>query len=125
VGTAPRLYNEDLRQLELELGRVLVMAVEGEPQPSLQDSARLYPIFHYFGFFNNNFFAEQGRQPLCPTPNLEDQVSVCLPPPPRDRVGQVYPQALGSGLFAFDGAQGYGGGILTRLHMGKSKYLSR
>jgi hypothetical protein len=30
VGSAPRLYNEDLMQLELELGRVLEMAVEGD-----------------------------------------------------------------------------------------------
>jgi hypothetical protein len=28
VGSAPRLYNEDLTQLELELGRVLEMAAE-------------------------------------------------------------------------------------------------
>jgi hypothetical protein len=30
VESAPRLYNEDLTQLELELGRVLEMAVEGD-----------------------------------------------------------------------------------------------
>jgi hypothetical protein len=28
--SAPRLYNEDLTQLELELGRLLEMAVEGD-----------------------------------------------------------------------------------------------
>jgi hypothetical protein len=30
MGSAPRLYNEDLTQLEWELGRVLVMAVEDD-----------------------------------------------------------------------------------------------
>jgi hypothetical protein len=30
MGSAPRLYNEDLTQLELELGRVIEMAVEGD-----------------------------------------------------------------------------------------------
>jgi hypothetical protein len=30
VGSASRLYNEDPRQLELELGRVLEIAVEGD-----------------------------------------------------------------------------------------------
>jgi hypothetical protein len=30
VGAAPRLYNVDFKQLELELGRVLEMAVEGD-----------------------------------------------------------------------------------------------
>jgi hypothetical protein len=30
VGSAPRLYNEDLTQLEWELGQVLEMAVEGD-----------------------------------------------------------------------------------------------
>jgi hypothetical protein len=29
MGFAPRLYNEDLTQLELDLGQVLEMAVEG------------------------------------------------------------------------------------------------
>jgi hypothetical protein len=32
VGSAPRLYNEDLIQLELELGRVLEVAVEGDSE---------------------------------------------------------------------------------------------
>jgi hypothetical protein len=30
MASAPRLYNEDLTQLELELSRVLEMTVEGE-----------------------------------------------------------------------------------------------
>jgi hypothetical protein len=30
VGSAPRIYNEDLTQLELELSRVLEMAVESD-----------------------------------------------------------------------------------------------
>jgi hypothetical protein len=35
---------------------------------------------------------------------------------PRDRVAQLYPQTLGSLVFAFYVSRGYGGGILTRLH---------
>jgi hypothetical protein len=30
VGSAPKMYNEDLTQLKLELGRVLEMAVQGD-----------------------------------------------------------------------------------------------
>jgi hypothetical protein len=35
---------------------------------------------------------------------------------PSDGVAQLYPQAQGSLFVALD-SQGYGGGILTRLHM--------
>jgi hypothetical protein len=35
---------------------------------------------------------------------------------PSDRVGQLYPKALGPLSVAFSDSQGYGGGILTRLH---------
>jgi hypothetical protein len=35
---------------------------------------------------------------------------------PRDRMAQFYPQASGSLFVAFYDTQGYGGGILTRLH---------
>jgi hypothetical protein len=51
---------------------------------------------------------------LRPTPNLEDQVSVFMSP--SDMVTQLYPQEPGSLLVAFYDSQGYGGGILTRLH---------
>jgi hypothetical protein len=49
-------------------------------------------------------------------PSLEDQVPVFISP--RKRVARLYPQALGSLLVAFYHSQGYGGGILTRLHAG-------
>jgi hypothetical protein len=51
---------------------------------------------------------------LRPTPNLEDLVSVCMSL--SDRMVQLYPQAPGSLFVAFHDSQGYGGGILTRLH---------
>jgi restriction endonuclease Mrr len=38
----------------------------------------------------------------------------------RNRVAQLYPQALGSLFVASYDSQGYGGGILTRLHTGKN-----
>jgi hypothetical protein len=37
---------------------------------------------------------------------------------PTDRVAQLYPQATVSIFIAFYYSQGYGGGILTRLHTG-------
>jgi hypothetical protein len=54
-----------------------------------------------------------------PLPNLEGQVPVFISP--RNRVAQLYPRALGS-LFVFSyDSQGYGGGILNRLHTGQLK----
>jgi hypothetical protein len=47
-------------------------------------------------------------------PNLEGQVPVFISP--RNRVTQLYSQALGSLFVAFYDSQGYGGGIRTRLH---------
>jgi hypothetical protein len=41
-------------------------------------------------------------------------------PSPRNRVAQLYPQALGSLFVASYDSQGYGGGIRTRLHAGMS-----
>jgi hypothetical protein len=41
---------------------------------------------------------------------------------PRDRVAQLYPQTPGSLSVASYESQGYGGGILTGLHMGKFKH---
>jgi hypothetical protein len=43
------------------------------------------------------------------SPNLEDQVPVFISP--RNRVAQLYPQALGSLFVASDDSRGYGGGI--------------
>jgi hypothetical protein len=37
---------------------------------------------------------------------------------PRNRVAQLYPRALGSLFVVFYDSQGYGGGILSRLHTG-------
>jgi hypothetical protein len=55
-------------------------------------------------------------------PNLEDQVHVFMSP--SDTVAQLCPQALGSLFVPFYDSQGYGGGILTRLHTGKfGKYV--
>jgi hypothetical protein len=48
------------------------------------------------------------------SPNLEGQVPVFIFP--RNRVAQLYPQALGSLFVASYDSQGYGGGIRPRLH---------
>jgi hypothetical protein len=50
--------------------------------------------------------------------NLEGQVPVFIFP--RNRVGQLYPQALGSLFVASYDSQSYGGGIRPRLHTGFS-----
>jgi hypothetical protein len=49
-------------------------------------------------------------------PNLKDQVPIFITP--RNRVEQLYPQALGSIFVASYDSQGYGGGVPTRLHTG-------
>jgi hypothetical protein len=54
------------------------------------------------------------------SPNLEDQVPVFISP--RNKVTQLYPRALGSLFAASYSSQGYGGLILTRLHIGRSIY---
>jgi hypothetical protein len=48
--------------------------------------------------------------------NLEGQVPVFLSP--RNRVAQLYPQALGSLYIASYNSQGYSGGIQRCLHTG-------
>jgi hypothetical protein len=50
------------------------------------------------------------------SPNLEGKVPVFISP--RNRVTQLYPQALGSHFVAFYDSQGYGGGIRPCLHTG-------
>jgi hypothetical protein len=47
---------------------------------------------------------------------LEGQVPVFISP--RKRMAQLYPQTQGSLFVASYDTQGYGGGILTRLHTG-------
>jgi hypothetical protein len=48
--------------------------------------------------------------------NLESQAPVFISP--RNRMAQLYPRPLGFLYVAFYDSQGYGGDILTRLHMG-------
>jgi hypothetical protein len=56
------------------------------------------------------------------SPNLEGQVHIFMSP--RNRVAQLYPQALDSLLIACYDSQGYGGGIQTRLHAGLTEVNS-
>jgi hypothetical protein len=49
-------------------------------------------------------------------PNLEDQVSVSMSP--SDMVAQLYSQVPVSLSITLYNSQGYGGGILARLHKG-------
>jgi hypothetical protein len=71
--------------------------------------------------FATTFFCRARSSASCPPPNLEDQVSVFMSP--SDRVAQLYPQVPGSLFVSFYVSQGYGGGILTRLHTGSILYL--
>jgi hypothetical protein len=50
------------------------------------------------------------------SPNLEDQVPIYISP--RDRMAQLYPQALGSLFVTSNDSQGYSGCVQTCLHMG-------
>jgi hypothetical protein len=60
--------------------------------------------------------------PILETPlNLEGQVPVFISP--RNRVAQLYPRALGSLSVASYDSQGYGGGILSRLHTGVRTFV--
>jgi hypothetical protein len=52
------------------------------------------------------------------SPNQEGQVPVFISS--RNRVAQVYPQAMGSLFVASYDSQGYGGGMRTRLHTGSN-----
>jgi hypothetical protein len=60
---------------------------------------------------------------LRPALNLDDQVPVFKSP--RNRAAQLYPQPPDSLFIAFYDLQGYGGGILTRLHMGSNAKIQR
>jgi hypothetical protein len=55
--------------------------------------------------------------------NLEGQVPIFISP--RKRVAQLYPRALGSLSVTSYESQGYGGGILTRLHTGDPLLLRK
>jgi hypothetical protein len=66
--------------------------------------------------FARVIFYRERSSALCPTPNLEDQITAFMFH--SNRVAQLYPQAAGSLLVAFYVSQGYDGGILTRLQMG-------
>jgi hypothetical protein len=59
------------------------------PLKILPDLSIRPPGFHVFGFRNNVFFKEQGRQPCVQPPNLDDQVSVFMFP--SDKVAQLQP----------------------------------
>jgi hypothetical protein len=48
------------------------------------------------------------------SPNLEGQFPIFISP--KNRVAQLYPEALGSLFFASYDLQGYGGGIRTQIH---------
>jgi hypothetical protein len=67
--------------------------------------------------FTAVFFHKARSTVLRPTPNLEEQVSVFMST--SDKVVQSYPQAPGPLFAAFCDSQGYGGGIITRLHTEK------
>jgi hypothetical protein len=54
------------------------------------------------------------------SPNMEDQVPVLISP--RNRVSQLYPEALGSLLISYD-SQGYGGVIRLRHHTPQLSFL--
>jgi hypothetical protein len=56
------------------------------------------------------------------SPNLEGQVPVFISP--RNRVAQLYPQALGSLFVTSYDSQGYGGGIRTLIHAGVESLIS-
>jgi hypothetical protein len=70
---------------------------------------------HFFGFCNSDFFTEQGCQP-CVQPLTWRTKSLYLCPPVTG--WSLIHKALGSLSVAFYDSRGYGGGILTHLHMG-------
>jgi hypothetical protein len=93
-----------------------VIIIIGKTLASLEDSARFHPVFTSLDFATIFFFYRARLSALCPTLNLEDQVSVFMSP--SNKVAQLYPQAPGSLFVAFYVSQGYGGDILTHLRTG-------
>jgi hypothetical protein len=57
------------------------------------------------------------------SPNLENQVPVYIYISPRNRVAQLYPQALGSLFVTSYESQGYGGVIRARPHTRRHRSL--
>jgi hypothetical protein len=73
-----------------------------EQQPSSEDFARFVTIgVSLLWILQQQNFTGQGRQP-CPNPNLQNQISIHVPP------------VTGWPSYTL---QGYGGGIVTRLHV--------
>lgn len=68
--------------------------------------------FYFFWISSQLLYYIAVSPALAPTPDLEDQVSVCMSS--TDKVAQLYPRAPVS-LFVAHDSQGDGGGILTRL----------
>jgi hypothetical protein len=79
---------------------------------------QITPGFH---FLRNNFFFQNKVVGLCIQPDVEDQVPVFSSA--SNRVAPVYSQAPGSLFVALYDSQGYGGGILTLLHTGKTSSI--
>jgi hypothetical protein len=82
--------------------------------------------FH-FGF-RNRIFLRSKVTILASKTNLENQISLFMFP--SDTVAQLHPQEPGSLFVTFHDSQGYGGGILTRLHTASlnnqlKKYIRR
>jgi hypothetical protein len=72
--------------------------------------------FHFFGFRNNFFFYRARSSALRPTqPGGLDLCIYVL----QGQGGPVIPSGTGFLLVVFYDSQGYGGGILTRLHTGR------
>jgi hypothetical protein len=92
-----------------------------QPQPSLEDSAGFVPSgFNFFGFATVILYRTRSLA-LCPVPYLQDQVSAFMSP--ATGWSQFRSQAPGP-LSSPSGTQGYGGGILTRLHTGSSEQVT-
>jgi hypothetical protein len=69
----------------------------------------------FFTFRNSNFSLQSKVVSLASNPHPGA-------PGPSDTVAQLYPQVLDSLFVAFYGWEGYGGGILTHLHMGERTF---
>jgi hypothetical protein len=59
---------------------------------------------------------EQGREPRVQPPSGGSDLCIYVH---DDGVAHLYPQAPSSLFFVFYDSQGFGGGILTRLHVGR------
>jgi hypothetical protein len=83
------------------------------PQPSLEDSARMYPVSVSLDF-TSIIFLHSNVVTLASNPPTWRITSLYLSP--SDKVVRFSHQAPGSLLVAFFDPQGYGGGITTSLH---------